>query len=348
MAMDGGKVKRQKAEQAGRRPGQRRVNAEAEGFVDGRTGTAQLAQQQARADASARVAQLREASALAADGPRNQTGMPDALKAGIESLSGMDMSAVRVHRNSDKPAQLNAHAYAQGTEIHLAPGQEQHLPHEAWHVVQQMQGRVQPTRQMKADGVPINDNPALEQEADVMGQRALRASSDDGPASAQLKQIDGGWTGIRQAKPVIQCQFDDQQLREMVENEEYRTLMLEGATPAEREQFQEYFRQHSVEQAKQAKWAAALASRVTAKDCVSWDFDNERYHINGRTETLHVTKEKVPKCHYFFTGTAEEIEDAQPTAAERGMNAETKSTFSKLPPDVQEFIRHNYFSLLVG
>jgi hypothetical protein len=27
------------------------------------------------------------------------------------------------------------------------PGQEQHLPHEAWHVVQQKQGRVKPTGQ---------------------------------------------------------------------------------------------------------------------------------------------------------------------------------------------------------
>jgi len=55
------------------------------------------------------------------------------------------MDHVQVHRNSSKPAQLNAHAFAQGSDIHLAPGQEQHLPHEAWHVVQQAQGRVKPT-----------------------------------------------------------------------------------------------------------------------------------------------------------------------------------------------------------
>lgn len=105
----------------------------------------------------------------------NKTGMPDTLKSGIESLSGMDMSSVRVHSNSDKPAQLNALAYAQGNDIHLAPGQEQHLPHEAWHVVQQRQGRVQPTTQMQ--GVGINDDHALESEADAMGARALGAAS---------------------------------------------------------------------------------------------------------------------------------------------------------------------------
>jgi len=102
----------------------------------------------------------------------NNTGLPDNLKSGIENLSGMSMDNVKVHYNSPQPAQLNALAYAQGTDIHVAPGQEQHLPHEAWHVVQQAQGRVKPTMQMK-DGVEINDDQELETEADVMGERAV-------------------------------------------------------------------------------------------------------------------------------------------------------------------------------
>ncbi len=103
----------------------------------------------------------------------NKTGMPDQLKSGIESLSGMSMDHVKVHYNSSQPAQLSALAYAQGSDIHIGPGQEKHLPHEAWHVVQQAQGRVQPTRQMKAS-VPVNDDPGLEQEADVMGAKAMQ------------------------------------------------------------------------------------------------------------------------------------------------------------------------------
>lgn len=102
----------------------------------------------------------------------NNTGLPDNLKSGIESLSGLSMDNVKVHYNSSQPAQLNALAYTQGTDIHIAPGQEKHLPHEAWHVVQQAQGRVQPTMQLK-DGVPINDDQGMEHEADVMGRRAL-------------------------------------------------------------------------------------------------------------------------------------------------------------------------------
>jgi hypothetical protein len=102
----------------------------------------------------------------------NNTGMPDPLKSGIESLSGMNMDDVQVHYNSAKPAQLQAHAYAQGSDIHISPGQEKHLPHEAWHVVQQKQGRVKPTMQLK-EKVDVNDEPSLEQEADTMGQVAL-------------------------------------------------------------------------------------------------------------------------------------------------------------------------------
>jgi hypothetical protein len=106
----------------------------------------------------------------------NNTGMPDNLKSGIENLSGHSMDDVKVHYNSDKPAQLNAHAYAQGSEIHVASGQEKHLPHEAWHVVQQKQGRVKPTLQMKGK-VNVNDDVVLEKEADVMGARALQTKT---------------------------------------------------------------------------------------------------------------------------------------------------------------------------
>ncbi len=112
---------------------------------------------------------------LAAD--EDKTGMPDHLKSGIESLSGIDMSDVQVHYNSAQPAQLNASAYAQGTDIHVAPGQEKHLAHEAWRVVQQKQGRVQPT--MSLNGQNINDDIGLEQEADIMDEKAQNAEKNE-------------------------------------------------------------------------------------------------------------------------------------------------------------------------
>jgi hypothetical protein len=135
--------------------------------LQGKFDTAQLMQEEEPLQGKAKTAQLEEKPAA------NNTGLPDNLKAGIENLSGMSMDNVQVHYNSDKPAQLNAHAYAQGTDIHVASGQEKHLPHEAWHVVQQAQGRVQPTTQM-AGGTQVNDDNSLESEADVMGAKAMQ------------------------------------------------------------------------------------------------------------------------------------------------------------------------------
>ncbi|HYG50818.1 MAG TPA: DUF4157 domain-containing protein [Flavobacteriales bacterium] len=122
----------------------------------------------------------------------NNTGLPDNLKSGIENLSGHSMDDVKVHYNSSEPAQLNALAFAQGNQIHIAPGQEKHLPHEAWHVVQQKQGRVRATKQLKSS-IAINDDAGLEKEADIMGEKAMQGPLLYRPTS-QLKQK-GSLTG---------------------------------------------------------------------------------------------------------------------------------------------------------
>jgi len=159
---------------------------------------------------SPRQAVQRAAAMHASDSPRMQAqrlavsedpgGLPGPLRAGIEALSGMDMSGVRVHRNSSRPAQLQAAAFAQGQDIHLGPGQEQYLPHEAWHVVQQRQGRVSAT--LQAMGLEINDDPALEHEADVMGARAMQLERVPGPAASVV----AGYGGAPSRAPV-QCNY---------------------------------------------------------------------------------------------------------------------------------------------
>jgi hypothetical protein len=138
-----------------------------------------------------RLTQLQGAST-----PSKPNGLPSPLRTGIEALSGMDMGDVVVHRNSSKPAQLNALAYAQGNDIHLGPGQDRHLPHEAWHAVQQRQGRVRATTQLA--GVDINDNGSLEREADVMGARALQMQRDvAGPVAASAQHLLHGATPLQ-------------------------------------------------------------------------------------------------------------------------------------------------------
>jgi len=78
---------------------------------------------------------------------QDPSGLPGTLRAGVENLSGVALAEGATGR-SGAPAGLHALAYAQGTDIHVGPQEEQHLPHEAWHVVQQAQGRVQPTQQL--------------------------------------------------------------------------------------------------------------------------------------------------------------------------------------------------------
>ena len=146
-----------------------------------RTGQRKAAPGTAADDSPRQAAQRRQLAQLNA-GPEEappRDALPESLRSGMQALSGVDLGQVQVHYNSARPAQLQALAYAQGDDIHLGPGQEQHLAHEAWHLVQQRQGRVQPTAE--AGGVAINDSPGLEREADQMGARAAQMKT------AQLK-----------------------------------------------------------------------------------------------------------------------------------------------------------------
>lgn len=128
---------------------------------------------------------------------KTDDGLPEGLQTAMEAMAGFSLADVVVHRNSAEPTRLGALAFTRGNQIHVAPGQERHLPHEAWHVVQQKQGRVRPTLQMKS-GAFINDDARLEREADTMGVKALAgaatpvsgpwqmASRPEGPAQLRL------------------------------------------------------------------------------------------------------------------------------------------------------------------
>lgn len=108
--------------------------------------------------------------------------LPEGVRTKMERSFETDFSAVRVHESA--PAVPGALASAQGTDLHFAPGQysphtqpgQELLGHELSHVVQQAQGRVSATRQAKG-GVAVNDDPALEAEADRQGAAAARGES---------------------------------------------------------------------------------------------------------------------------------------------------------------------------
>lgn len=94
----------------------------------------------------------------------NLTGIPDQMKIQAEKRTGVSLDNVKVHRNSDMPGKVGALAFTMGTQVYLGSGSEKHLGHELGHVVQQMQGRV--AANGTVNGMPLNDDPKLEYEAD--------------------------------------------------------------------------------------------------------------------------------------------------------------------------------------
>jgi hypothetical protein len=106
----------------------------------------------------------------------NGGNLPDELQAKMENVFDADFFAVKVYENSSEAQDLNAIAYTQGNEIHFAPGYDpfsgqskEYLGHELAHVVQQKAGVVEPTHQER--GHKINDNKALEYQADVASKK---------------------------------------------------------------------------------------------------------------------------------------------------------------------------------
>ncbi|MBL9003681.1 MAG: DUF4157 domain-containing protein [Myxococcales bacterium] len=118
--------------------------------------------------------------------------LPAGLQAGIEQLSGISASDVRVHYGSARPAELGAAAYTQGRDIFVAKGAERHLPHEAWHVIQQKQRRVPITMEMQ--GIGMNQDRRLESEAETMGDRAAtlgrHGAGRMSPTALRPRQLD--------------------------------------------------------------------------------------------------------------------------------------------------------------
>ncbi|HXC54501.1 MAG TPA: DUF4157 domain-containing protein [Rhizomicrobium sp.] len=223
-------------------------------------------------------------------------GLPDGLKRGIETLSGISFDDVRVHRNSARPAQLQALAHTQGSDIHLGPGQERHLPHEAWHVVQQKQGRVRPT--MRLGGTMINDDAGLEREADTMGSRALRMPRRDAApryAAPQAQNWGGASTpdvaqcvtvNVRRGQKMIQDQppgnmagkefaWDSKFDLEVVGNTIVVTIKIKAAISAQ--QFQQV-------------WADQVARQWSERFAVKYD---------GETYPIVVKLVQVDNGHHY-------------------------------------------------
>ncbi len=121
-------------------------------------------------------------------------GLPHKLNKKMAKAFKYDFSKVEIHTNSTKAKEVGAYAFAQGNEVHFAHGYYQPetregqelIGHELAHVKQQAEGRVKPTTIIEGtptlEETPVNDDQALEKEADEQGKKAARG--EDVGASA--------------------------------------------------------------------------------------------------------------------------------------------------------------------
>ena len=113
----------------------------------------------------------------------SNTHLPEEVQAKMENSFGQDFSEVNIHSNSSQATDIGAQAFAQGNDIHFAPGKydtnslsgQELLGHELTHVVQQNQGKTGPGN-IHGKGLNINTDPALEKEADEMGKMAAQGN----------------------------------------------------------------------------------------------------------------------------------------------------------------------------
>ncbi len=132
--------------------------------------------------------------------------IPEEVQAKMEGSFGTSFSDVNIHSNDNSATHMGALAYTQGNNVHFAPGQynpgtskgQELLGHELTHVVQQRHGRVQPVKQGK--GMPVNDSPSLEDEADVMGKKAADGERVDSISS--VSNINTGQVQFKEKEDV--------------------------------------------------------------------------------------------------------------------------------------------------
>ncbi len=99
--------------------------------------------------------------------------LEETVRVELETEMEADFGSVRVHASTPELESIGALAVTRGEHVFFAPGQyapssesgRALLSHELTHVLQQRAGRVQPTTELA--GLPINDDPGLEQEADL-------------------------------------------------------------------------------------------------------------------------------------------------------------------------------------
>jgi hypothetical protein len=158
--------------------------------------------------------------------PSEGQPLPPAVRRSLEEFFDADLSDVRIHVGPHARA-LGARAFTLGADIHFAPGEYsprtvrglELLGHELTHVLQQREGRV---RNPWGRGGAVLQDPALEAEADDMGQRVaarlmrgghlLGSGADEVPAPL-VAMPDASWRPVP-AGALVQLQPEGEALSE--------------------------------------------------------------------------------------------------------------------------------------
>jgi len=156
----------------------------------------------------------------------NQTGIPVQMKLDYERRGGVPLDDVRVHYNSDKPGRLGALAYTYGNQVFMGPGQSRHLGHELGHVIQQKLGLVKPTGQV--GGLPLNDSPQLEREAD-----AGVWAAPGGGADREVQRLKVSASVFKTGEQGTMCKADQVAVRRLIIAERADTGLKNGSTPVQ-------------------------------------------------------------------------------------------------------------------
>jgi len=139
----------------------------------------------------------RRAARAEGGAPSDAGRLPSPVQEQMETAFGVDFSAVRIHEGA-AATQVGARAFAQGTDLHFAPGEydptslagQELIGHELAHVVQQRDGRVS-AAQGKGGDLAADDG--LEAEADRAGARAARGE----PAGMQVGEQTATSTSVQ-------------------------------------------------------------------------------------------------------------------------------------------------------
>ncbi len=124
--------------------------------------------------------------------------LPEEVQTKMENSFSQDFSNVNIHKDSSSAQDIHAKAYAQGNDIHFAPGEydpsskagHELIGHELTHVVQQKQGKVNSST-INRKSLAITQETEFEKEADEAGKLASEGKNVEislqAPVSTQMK-----------------------------------------------------------------------------------------------------------------------------------------------------------------